>query len=315
MRKVGAVAKLLWSRSPASWRPLPKKYIYALSSIAKQHQLLSRVFPSSLGPSTRKPAFFHGTSSTPGKSPQSAPWTLRSSLGPSTTSQGQKPALFHGTSSTPQKPWEELSDYSAATIWEDVKDMRSSPIPALVVGLSGLLPFMLPPAYMLLTQTFISKLALLQNTFGATVLSFVGGVRWGFVIAENSPLKADWNNFGYSTFIPLVAWAALLLPQTAATLTIMVGVAGSAYIDTAIKGYPSWYKGLRFILSLGTVLSLWTVLLCKAILSPRTTGELDPSKVNKFGGSLSVRAAEGEGWEEKESVGKSVSGEEEEKDR
>ena len=159
---------------------------------------------------------------------------------------------------------------TAVTIWEDLKQMRFSPVPALVLGFSGLIPFVAPPAYMILTQAVYSQLVFAQTAYGACILSFLGGVRWGFVIPEENEHQPDWFNLGYSVTPSLVAWVAVLMPQPLSILLVMSGIAGSAYFDTAVKGYPQWFKGLRFTLSFGAVLSLWTVFLCQYILSAPT---------------------------------------------
>ncbi|KAK7101219.1 transmembrane protein 69-like [Littorina saxatilis] len=156
---------------------------------------------------------------------------------------------------------------SAVTLWEDLKQMRFSPLPALGLGFAGLIPFMAPPALMILVHTYYANIALAQTAYGACILSFLGGVRWGFVLPEGSKLKADWFNLGYSVTPSLVAWGALLLPPSLSSIVLMTGIAGSAYFDIAIKGYPPWFKGLRFVLSLGAVLSLWSVFICRFVLS------------------------------------------------
>ncbi|XP_076463218.1 transmembrane protein 69-like [Babylonia areolata] len=152
---------------------------------------------------------------------------------------------------------------TAVTVWEDLKQIRFSPVPALVLGFSGLIPFIAAPAYMIFSQAFYSQMVFAQTAYGACILSFLGGVRWGFVIPEESPCPGDWFHFGYSVTPSLVAWTALLLPQPVSILLVMGGIAGSAYFDTAFKGYPSWFKGLRFTLSFGAILSLWTAFLCQ----------------------------------------------------
>lgn len=160
-----------------------------------------------------------------------------------------------------------MNSMSIVTIWEDLKQIPFSPAPALVLGFSGLLPFVSPPVYMILSQTYSAPLALAQTVYGACILAFLGGVRWGYVIPEGSKLKADWFNMGCSVTPALVACMALLLPQPLSILAVMGGIAGTAYLDTVFKGYPSWFKGMRFTLSLGAVLSLWTVFLCKFLLN------------------------------------------------
>lgn len=173
------------------------------------------------------------------------------------------------------------SSTTAVTIWKDLKQIRSSPLPALVFGFSGLIPFAFVPLYMITTQIYSPDLEFVQMAYGACILSFLGGTRWGYVIAENSCLKADWHNLGYSVFPSLVAWLGLLFPSPVSILVVMSGIAVTAYFDTTVKGYPSWFKGLRFILSLGALLSLWSAFLCRYMLSSDSKKELDRKKIIK----------------------------------
>jgi len=43
---------------------------------------------------------------------------------------------------------------------------------------------------------------------------------------------------------------------------VMTGLAITGYFDISMWGYPAWFKGLRFCLTLGAVLSLWSSLMC-----------------------------------------------------
>ncbi|XP_071119151.1 transmembrane protein 69-like [Haliotis cracherodii] len=154
----------------------------------------------------------------------------------------------------------------ALTVWTNLKELRSSPVPALVLGFSGLIPFVSVPVYMTMSQLYMPQIAFAQLAYGAVILSFLGGVRWGFVVPDESYHKPDWFNLGYSVTPSLVAWVGLLLPDPVSVFTVMAGIAGSAYFDTVVPGYPPWFKGLRFVLSLCAVLSLWTTFICQFFL-------------------------------------------------
>lgn len=152
------------------------------------------------------------------------------------------------------------------TVWRNLKDLRASPLPALTLGLSGLIPFAGVPMYMIATSTYMHSVAFLQVAYGAAILSFLGGVRWGFTLPEENPVQPDWTNLGYSVVPPLIAWTGLALPSPASLLTVMGGLGFAAYYDMASYGYPGWFKGLRFVLSLGAILSLWSTLMCSLLL-------------------------------------------------
>lgn len=155
----------------------------------------------------------------------------------------------------------------ALTILKDLKHIKSSPVPALVLGLSGLIPFVAAPAYIIWTNTFIQSVAVCQLMYGATILSFLGGVRWGLTLTEESGVKPNWFNLGYSVTPSLLAWLGLMMPNVVISDAIlMIGLAGAAYLDTVMWGYPPWFKALRFILSFVAILSLYTTMMCKFIL-------------------------------------------------
>lgn len=156
---------------------------------------------------------------------------------------------------------------TALTLLRDLKHVKSSPMPALVLGVSGLIPFIAAPAYMAMSGSFIASLAYSQVAYGAVALSFVGAVRWGMALSENGIVRPNWFNLGYSVTPCLVAWVALMLPMTLSLMTLIFGLGGATYMDITMFGYPSWFKALRFLLSFVAILSLWTMLVFKFILS------------------------------------------------
>ena len=156
------------------------------------------------------------------------------------------------------------------TIYEHVKHLRSAPLPAVAYGLSGLIPFVGAPCFFLATQSFCSSVALAQTIYGASILSFLGGVRWGCTLASDSAHKPTWRNLGMSVAPSLVAWAGLLVPVPFSTCAVMAGLGTLMYLDMRSAAFPSWFKGLRFLLSIGAVLSLWTTLMC-AFMLPKGT--------------------------------------------
>lgn len=155
----------------------------------------------------------------------------------------------------------------ALVLVKDLKHLSSSPGPALTLGLSGLVPFVGIPGYMILSGGFLEGLAFSQIAYGACILSFVGAVRWGTALTEQDVVRPNWFNLGYSVVPSLVAWTALMLPNSLAIIVLMGGLAGTAYMDLTMFGYPAWFKALRFLLSLVAVLSLWTTLLCSFTMS------------------------------------------------
>jgi len=143
------------------------------------------------------------------------------------------------------------------SILSAITGLRHSPAPALGLGLAGLIPFVAAPAYMYNAGVFLPSIATAQLTYGATILSFLGGVRWGLLASGGPHLPPSWSQYSWSVTPSLIAWAALLIPnQPAATTLCVAGLATALVLDLKQQGYPDWFRGLRLILTLGAVTSL-----------------------------------------------------------
>ncbi len=130
------------------------------------------------------------------------------------------------------------------------------------LGLSGLVPFWalaiaratgwphaIPPG----------EIAGMLATYGATILSFLGGIRWGVAVAApNQPRVATDYVFGVTP--QLFAWGALVLPDPWRFVVLAVGVLALGPIDRNLvaRGLaPDWFGRLRMILSLGAGAALF----------------------------------------------------------
>ncbi len=130
------------------------------------------------------------------------------------------------------------------------------------LGLSGLVPFWtlaiakatgwphtIPPG----------EIAGMLATYGATILSFLGGIRWGVAVATpNQPRVAADYVFGVTP--QLFAWGALVLPDPWRFAVLAVGVLALGPIDRNLvaRGLaPDWFGRLRMILSLGAGAALF----------------------------------------------------------
>ncbi|XP_076347265.1 transmembrane protein 69-like [Tachypleus tridentatus] len=150
----------------------------------------------------------------------------------------------------------------ALQIISNLRHLKASPAAALTYGFLGLIPFLVPPFYIISSGVYIPSLAFAQLAYGAVILSFLGGVRWGVTLPEESVVKPDWQCLGYSILPSLIAWVGLLLPDYLNTLTVIGGLGLAAYLDTTMYGYPPWFKALRFTLSFIALLALWITLTC-----------------------------------------------------
>lgn len=156
--------------------------------------------------------------------------------------------------------------YKHMTTVVDWKEARKAPQPALVYGATGLIPFVIPPVAILLNGVFLPNLGFVQMAYAASILSFLGGVKWGFALPENSSQKLTWENLGQSVSLSLVAFGSLILPPWLGTITLAGGLAASAYIDITTPGYPQWFKAMRMCLSAIAIGSLLFSLLLRMLL-------------------------------------------------
>ena len=127
---------------------------------------------------------------------------------------------------------------------------------------------------MISSGAFLPNIALYQTFYGATILSFLGGVRWGLTLPPGSSQNPDLQNLGYSVMPQLWGWGTLVVAHyvdchVVGHVGVMLGLAVTGYVDLSMWGYPAWFKGLRFCLTLGAVLSLWTSLMCSFLLAQK----------------------------------------------
>ncbi len=155
-------------------------------------------------------------------------------------------------------------------------DSHSIPTPALFLGLGGLLPFIstavllwvsvpldvLPP--WLVRERSVQELATAAlSAYGAVILSFLGGVRWGNILFDQERLTR-WTPLALSVIPSLIAWVSLLLDAIAMLILLAVAFCLQLIVDTlaTYRGeLPHWFLRLRRILTAGAVISLQVGLL------------------------------------------------------
>lgn len=160
----------------------------------------------------------------------------------------------------------------------DLKVLRNAPKPALYLGFSGLVPFISAPLIMAATETYIPELAYAQVVYGASIVSFLGGARWGFALPEGSPAKPDWLNLANSVVPSLIAWVALLFSHNIiqSAMMVIMGLGISLHYDLALlPTYPSWFKALRTILTAVAFLSLVATIVLKGFYPEKSYLTLD----------------------------------------
>ncbi|XP_062961519.1 transmembrane protein 69 [Cynocephalus volans] len=146
--------------------------------------------------------------------------------------------------------------------------LPDSPKPALYVTLAGLIPFVAPPLVMVMTKTYIPVLAFTQMAYGASFLSFLGGVRWGFALPESSPAKPDFLNLANSMAPVVFSWFAFLISErlSEAIVTVVIGLGITLHIEVfLLPHYPNWFKALRIVVTLVAFFSFISTLVIKDI--------------------------------------------------
>ena len=97
--------------------------------------------------------------------------------------------------------------------------------------------------------------------YGATILSFLGGVHWGLAIvfqsgADDPELR---NRLIVSVIPSLAAWVALLFPEKTGLLMLAAAMAAMLWVDlraTRAGNAPQWYPKLRIPLTCVVVAAL-----------------------------------------------------------
>jgi hypothetical protein len=136
---------------------------------------------------------------------------------------------------------------------------------ALLLGLAGLIPFFAGAASLwasvpLLPPETGLKLVIV---YGAIILSFLGGIRWGTAIGPYDTGRQTME-FSASVLGSLAGLAAVFLPAIPALALLIAGflMQGLWDVMSVDSGrLPSWFGRLRMILTAGAVVSLVAALL------------------------------------------------------
>ncbi|XP_065154195.1 transmembrane protein 69 [Paramisgurnus dabryanus] len=165
-----------------------------------------------------------------------------------------------------KRPQEETQPKELDLLRYDMRDLKKAPRPALYLGLSGLIPFVSAPLLMAVSEVYLPEVAFAQVAYGASIVSFLGGVRWGFALPAGSPAKPDWLNLANSVVPALIAWVSLLFSHdiTQSAILVMMGLGIALHYDLSLlPTYPSWFKALRTILTVVAFFSLMGTIVIK----------------------------------------------------
>ncbi len=136
----------------------------------------------------------------------------------------------------------------------------SIPGTALVLGLAGLIPFVAGAGALWVPLPVLSPVLGLElvTGYGAIILSFLGGIRWGTAIGPYDTQRQSLE-FSASVLGSLAGLAALFLPPVPALTLLIAGFLMQALWDvTSVEAgrLPAWFGKLRMLLTGGAVISL-----------------------------------------------------------
>ncbi|MEM9756576.1 MAG: DUF3429 domain-containing protein [Pseudomonadota bacterium] len=144
--------------------------------------------------------------------------------------------------------------------------MAAIPRSALILGLSGVLPFawgaltVLSPALAQTTDSLIGDgfhgRALL-TVYGLTILAFMSGTLWGF--GTRSPNRTARLSYALSVLPALYGVVAVQFPARSACVALAIGFVILLALDArsqAIGEAPKWWLRLRVLLTALVVICL-----------------------------------------------------------
>jgi len=121
------------------------------------------------------------------------------------------------------------------------------------MGLAGAAPYLDGAPRMFVVNVLV--------TYGAVILSFLGGVHWGLAIVSRSDAdhQALRSRLIVSVIPSLAAWVALLFPERTGLLILAAAMAAMLWVDiraTRIGHAPQWYPKMRLPLTCVVVAAL-----------------------------------------------------------
>lgn len=130
------------------------------------------------------------------------------------------------------------------------------PLPALLLGLLGLVPpIILTGVALLDLGLFAPSTPGFVRTYAAVILSFLGGSWWAFALREERPSPLLLT---LAVVPPLAGWAAIFSFQPPAALFgLAVGLVATLAVDALLvrrRLAPAWWMKLRVPLSIGLAL-------------------------------------------------------------
>jgi hypothetical protein len=133
------------------------------------------------------------------------------------------------------------------------------PTTALALGYAGLIPFI---ALSLAVRTGIAAELIAAMPwlvgYGAVILSFMGGARWGLAVLTAQPDRQA-RDLMLSVLPALIGWASLIVPPPLALPLLIAAFTLLLFDDLRLvaAGFaPDWYGRLRLRLTVIVVIAL-----------------------------------------------------------
>ena len=135
---------------------------------------------------------------------------------------------------------------------------------AQLLGYGGLVPFVgLSLAVWLLPLAYRAAALTALLAYGATILSFLGAIHWGFTLRDRPAASTRLLTWG--VLPSLTAWVALLLPPGPGLLLLAAGLWACFAVDRVVYrwvGVQAWLpmrRLLTLIASLSCAAAAWSV--------------------------------------------------------
>ncbi|MBI4723915.1 MAG: DUF3429 domain-containing protein [Rhodomicrobium sp.] len=138
-----------------------------------------------------------------------------------------------------------------------MKPAQTPPLPAIVLGLAGMIPFAAGALAVCFSPESKAEAAVALLIYGAVILSFLGGIRWGFAVLEGR--GAGWTAYGLGAVPSLAAWLGALNPGPAGLLVLALALSLWFFFERVAPpalALPAWYMPLRAALTALAVLAL-----------------------------------------------------------
>ena len=137
-----------------------------------------------------------------------------------------------------------------------LRNILTIPKAACWLGFAGLIPFFSAAFIGLVWSTPLHEISLKALlAYGAVILSFLGGIRWGLAIAT-SKSSGLLGPLAMSVAPALVGWVALLVPSSVGLVLLALGFAVMLMADFRLSTAPYRYTTLRLPLSIGAIVCL-----------------------------------------------------------